>query len=434
MPPLSAVAGRLALVFVPPAGHEQTFQSWSELGSWYLRLARDRRTASAEIRNKVAELTASQPTTLAKVQALAAFVQADIRYVAIELGIGGLQPHSAADVYTRRYGDCKDKVTLLSAMLQEIGVDSYYLIVNTQRGAVTSSSPVSLGFNHVILAIQLPQGIEDPTLLAQRSHPKLGRLLLFDPTDPFTPFGRIAGPLQGGYGLLVAPDGGELMETPVLAANANTIERTAHLQLDEGGRLSGDVHETWVGDPAAMERNALASKAQDADMVRPIEAVMAQSFPTFQLTKAVVSNRIVPGKPLEWTYSLEVDRYAQVSGDILTVRPRVLGSEATGLLETKEPRRYDVEFEGLRHDTDVFEIVLPPGYVVEDLPPPVNEEHAFAAYHSRTEASGQTLKYSRVFELRQVSVPAAHADELKAFYRVILNDERMPAVLRRTGG
>ena len=67
-------------------------------------------------------------------RALAKFVQGDIRYVAIELGIGGLQPHQASDIYSHRYGDCKDKATLMSSMLREIGVESYYLDVNTQRG------------------------------------------------------------------------------------------------------------------------------------------------------------------------------------------------------------------------------------------------------------------------------------------------------------
>jgi transglutaminase-like putative cysteine protease len=54
-------------------------------------------------------------------------VQHDIRYVAIELGIGAQQPHPASDVFTKRYGDCKDKATLLSSILKEIGVDSYYV-------------------------------------------------------------------------------------------------------------------------------------------------------------------------------------------------------------------------------------------------------------------------------------------------------------------
>ena len=433
MPPMRAVAGRMAVLLLPPSGREQGVQSWSELGTWYLDLTRDRRTASGEIKKKVAELTASQATTLGKIQALASFVQTDIRYVAIELGIGGFQPHIAADAFAHRYGDCKDKVTLLSSMLKEIGIESHYLLVNTARGAITSAAPVDLDFNHVIIAIQLPPDIQDPALLATRQYTRLGRLLLFDPTDPFSPLGQIPGALQGGYGLLAAPGGGELVELPVLPSSANGIQRTAHFGLNVNGQLSGEVHEVWAGDPAARERGILAAASLETGRAKPLEALLADSFATFNLTQAALSNRLAASSPLEWTYSLAVDQYAKVSGDLMTVRPRVLGSKSPGFLETKEPRQYDIEFEGLRRDTDVFEIALPAGYKVDELPRALDEEHTFATYHSKTEVVGSTLRYSRTFELKSVSVPAAQADELKAFYRNILNDERMPAVLRNVG-
>jgi hypothetical protein len=434
MPPLAALEGRLAVALVPPAGTGESFQSWRALGAWYRGLTLDRRVASADIKSKVAELTGSQTTTLAKMQALAGFVQSDIRYVAIELGIGGLQPHSAPNVFAHRYGDCKDKVTLLSTMLKEIGVESHYLIVNTTRGAVSDSTPVGLRFNHVILAIQLPQDTQDPTLPATLTDAKLGRLLLFDPTDTYTPLGQLAGALQGGYGLLVTPDGGELIQIPVLPPGTSSIQRTAHLQLDENGHLSGEVHEVWAGDPASEERSSLDLTTQETDRIKSIESVLAGSLPTFQLTKAAITNRQISSKPLEWTYSLEVDQYARPTGNLLTVRPRVLGSMSSGLLETREPRRYDIELEGPRRDSDLFEITLPEGYVVDELPPAVNEDYPFAAYHSKTEAVGRTLKYTRVFEMKSVTVPVAQAGDLKELYRIINNDERMPAVLKKGGG
>jgi hypothetical protein len=433
MPPLAAIEGRLAVTLVPPPGHGASFQSWRDLGAWYQNLTLDRRVATADIKGKATELAGSQVTTLGKMQALASFVQSDIRYVAIELGIGGLQPHSAQDVFAHRYGDCKDKVTLLSTMLKEMGVDSHYLIVNSTRGAVTDASPVSMNFDHVILAIQLPPDVQDPTLIATIVHPKLGRLLLFDPTDTYTPFGQLSGELQGGYGLLVSPEGGELIKVPVLPPSANAIQRTAHLQLEDNGRLSGEIHEVWSGDPAAEERSTLDATTQETDRIKTIESLMAHSFATFQLTKAAITNRTAASKPLEWTYSLEVDQYAKVNGSLLTIRPRVLGNLSTGLLETKEPRRYDIEFDGPRRDTDVFEITLPQGYEVDDLPPAVNEDHSFAAYHSKTEAVGRVLRYTRSFEMKSVSVPVAQAGELKSLYRVIANDERMSAVLKKKG-
>ncbi len=138
--------------------------------------------ASEPIKQEVIALTAGKATPLQKMQAIAGFVQHDIRYVAIELGIGGWQPHAAPDVFSHRYGDCKDKATLMRAMLREIGVDSYQVVINAERGAITREMPAHNGFNHVILAIKLPDGMNDPSLVAVTQDPKLGRILFFDPT------------------------------------------------------------------------------------------------------------------------------------------------------------------------------------------------------------------------------------------------------------
>jgi transglutaminase-like putative cysteine protease len=431
MPPWRGIAGRMVVAFVPPSGQDPGIQSWREIGAWYLGLTRGRREASGEIKQKVVELTASVPALLGKMQALANFVQNDIRYVAIELGIGGQQPHPATETFNHRYGDCKDKVTLLSAMLKEIGVDSYYVIINTERGSVTATTPPNLDFNHAILAIALPAGVDAATLRARIAHPKLGQILFFDPTDALTPLGRLSGALQANYGMLVTPDGGELLALPQLSTDSNGIERTAKMTLDEKGTLRGDVHEVRLGDRASSQRYALRSTTQDTDRIKPVESVAGASFSTFQILKATVANLHLADRPFEWNYTLEAPNYAKTAGDLLLVRPRVLGSKTSGLLETKEARQYPVEFEGPERDTDVFEIELPAGYQLDELPPPVNLDDEFASYQSKTEIVGRTLRYSRTFEIKNLSVPVSEAQKLREFYRVIANDERNSAVLKR---
>jgi hypothetical protein len=163
------------------------------------------------------------------------------------LSAGGYQPHAAADIFAHRYGDCKDNATLLGAMLSEIGVNSYYVVINTERGAVTPTTPPNLDFNHIILAIALPMDIDTATLSARTMHPKLGQLLFFDPTDGLTPFGKLSGELQGNYGLLVALGGGELIELPQLPPTQNGVARVATMTLDEQGTLSGNIDEVRVG-------------------------------------------------------------------------------------------------------------------------------------------------------------------------------------------
>ncbi len=431
MPPWRGIASRLVLSLQPPGGAGGGFQSWQEVGSWYLGLTNGRRDASAQIREKVQQLTASPPEPLAKMQALAAFVQTDIRYVAIELGVGGVQPHPAGEVLTHGYGDCKDKVTLLSSMLKEIGIESYYVLINTERGSVTAATPPNLGFNHAIIAIRLPAGIDTKQMPAVVAHRTLGPLLFFDPTHPLIPLGNLPGGLQANHGMLVVPAGGELVSLPQTATALNGIQRTAKLTLDDQGTLKGDVRETWSGDAAAAQRYSLRTAQLDVDQIKPVESMLTDSLSTFDILSATVSNQRVLDRPLVWNYKLEVPRYPRTAGDLLIIRPRVLGSLSTSLLETKESRQHPIEFSAPTRNTDEFEITVPPGYAVDSLPPAINEDLGFVSYRSSTSFSGNVLRYTRTLELKELSVPPAKAETLKRFFRVIEGDERNPAVLKK---
>jgi len=430
MPALQGIVGRAALsVNAPASGHND---AWSDVVSWYGELTEGRRLASPEIKQQVAELTAASPTLVTKMQALTEFVQQNIRYVAIEIGIGAYQPRPAAEVFSRRYGDCKDKATLLSAMLHEIGVESYYVIVNTGRGVITNSTPPGLDFNHMVLAVRLPDGVEDGSFGALVKHPKLGPLLIFDPTNEFIPLGSLSTSLQGNYGLLVAPGVSELIQLPRLASGANAIRRAAQMTLDSDGTLQGEVREIWVGEAAAVQRSAHRLTDQTTDPIKHVEAQLASSFAGVQVLKAAVDNLQHIERPVNWTYSLQASGYGKVADNLLILRPRILGSKTSGFLETDAPRELPIELGSPEEDSDDFEIALPSGYVSDFLPPAVDVEYPFGSYHSKTEVRGNMLRYSRTFVLKETSIPANEAQELRRFYQIINADERASAVLKRT--
>jgi Domain of Unknown Function with PDB structure (DUF3857)/Transglutaminase-like superfamily len=433
MPPHDGVAGAMVLSFFPPGGPALNgFADWDGMGKWYANLVRDRMEASAPIKQEVAALTASKTTPLQKMRALAEFAQRDIRYVAIELGIGGWQPHAAPDVFSHRYGDCKDKATLLRSMLQEIGVDTYHVAIYTERGAITPLTPAHHGFNHVIIAIKLPEGMADSSLIATIQHPGLGRILFFDPTNELIPFGQIPGYLQANYGLLVTPNGGELVELPQQPSSMNSIQRTAKLTLDTTGTLKGDVKETRLGERASSERWRLRTVTKDIDRIKPIEELLANSLSSFRITHATLINLQQTDQPFGFNYSFESQNYAKSAGNLLLVRPRVIGNKGFGFLETKEPRKFPIEFEGPARDTDTFEITIPAGYTVDDLPPPVDADFSFASYHAKTVVNGNVVDYTRTFEVKELSVPVNKAEDLRKFYRIIAGDERNTVVLKPT--
>jgi hypothetical protein len=187
-----------------------------------------------------------------------------------------------------------------------------------------------------------------------------------------------------------------------------------------------------VGDRAWSERWQLRTVTRDTDRIKPIETLLSGSLSSFHITRASVTNLTHTDQPFGFEYAFESESYAKSAGNLLLVRPRVIGVKAQALLETKEPRKFAIEFEGPSRDTDTFEITIPPGYEVDDLPPPVDAEYGFASYHSKTEVKGDVIGYSRTFEVKELSVPVSKADDLRKFYRIIAGDERNTVVLKAT--
>src|SRR5437763_2053309 len=120
------------------------------------------------------------------------------------------------------------------------------------------------------------------------------------------------------------------------------------------------------------------------------------------ITTAVVQNLTQTNLPFGFDYSFVARNYAKTAGDLLLVRPRVLGVKSSAILETKEPRQFPVEFEGPVQESDTFEITLPAGYEVDDFPPPVDADFPFASSPYKTAPKDSVITYSRPYEGKEL--------------------------------
>ena len=432
MPHWRAVAGWMGVTFYArSSGGEYHPSSWRDIGLWYSRLAGDRSKPSAAIRQKVAELTASTPTLLDKIRVLAAFVQKEVRYVAIEIGIGGYQPHLAEQVFTNRYGDCKDKVTLLRSMLAEIAVNSFYVLINSSRGAVNPEFPTALSFDHAILAIVLPAEVPQARLWSVEKDAQRGYLLYFDPTDTLVPLGLLPESLQMNHGLVVLETGGELRALPLMPPVLNKLLRNEKLVLLSSGAIQGTVTEVRTGAMATDLRARLLGVTA-ADRNKVLESFLGTFVGSSTLQSFHVENLENPDESLVVQYTFEASGYGKVAGDLLLIRPRVLGEKGGGVFESRSgvQRKYPVEFSSTSLQSDLVEISLPAGYAVDEIPTPIDLNASFGAYHSRCEVKGAILSYIRSYEINALRVPADHWDEFLALNSRIAADERTNAVLK----
>ncbi len=435
MPAWRSLAGWMGLKYFPqdPAMRSRTNGSWKDMGLWYNGLTQSSRLASPQIQQKVAELTSGLSDPLSKMRALTEYMQRSIRYFAVEIGIGGYQPHPAAEVFAHQFGDCKDKATLLSSMLSQIGIDSYYVIVDTHRGVVHPSYP-SMDFNHAILAIRLPDTVSDADLYSVVNDPKLGRLLIFDPTNEHVPMGYIPWYLQQSYGLLVAPDGGELISLPLLPPATNRLLRVAKFDLTATGDLSGEVQQIEWGGPAAQQRREFLEQPP-AKRAEIFEHFLGGFLNNFVFLGGSLGNLDKEDQSLSLDYKFSAQGYANPSGDLLILRPDIVGNEDIGLLNLftqHKARKYPVQFEEAMRQDDVFDITLPPGYGLDGLPQPVEASCDYATYRSEIKVADGVLHYKRSFEVKDVIVPVDKLPEIRDFLQQVAADQQSAAVLKRT--
>jgi len=434
MPNWRAVAGWAGIKYFPrdPAMRAKSSGSWQDVGSWYANLTQSSRVASPQIKDKVSELTSGIPDTLGKMRALTDFMQRNIRYFAVEIGIGGYQPHPAAEVFAHKFGDCKDKATLLGSMLGEIGIETYYVLVHTHRGFVHPSYP-SIAFNHAILAIRLPDSVSDAGLYAIVPNKKLGRLLIFDPTNERVPLGYLPWYLQQSDALLVTPDGGELISLPLLPSSTNRLLRTGKFTVTSNGALIGDVQELEWGGPAAREREQFLD-AEPSKRSEIFDRFLANFLASFTLTGASLGNLEKYDDTLSLNYKFVSPGYANAAGDLLFLRPRIVGDKDTGMLRLfteHKPRQYPIEFDEATRQDDVFDITVPAGFVIDGLPQPVQADCDYASYRSETKFADGVLHYKRTFEIKDVMVPKEKLPVVRDFLQQVAADQQAAAVLRR---
>jgi hypothetical protein len=426
-PEFESMAGRLVVRYSrdpQPTGDDAL---WTAIGDWYTTLASPSAQATPDLSAKAKELVAGQTDFTAKIQSIASYMQRNIRYVGIEIGIGGLQPHTADAVFRNRYGDCKDKATLLRAMLESVGIHSTWVLVDSRRGFVDPKIP-SVHGNHAIAAIEIPAGYTNPVLQSVVTAKSGKRYLIFDPTNEWIPIGQIPPNEQGGYGILTEGNQSQLIALPVMAPAADYVGHTIHAQLAADGSLEATVVEQRFGYAAERPRVTFTegSQQQQRDY---LEKRLRRDLDSVSIENVTAEHSTDLSQPLELNYSFRVASYARSAGDLLLVRPRILGSDAWSL--PRESRAWPIDLSAVQTRSDHIDVTLPPGYVVDELPDPVSLDTDFASYHSVVTADATSLHYSREYTVKQLELDASRYDDVRKFAERVAYDEATSAVLKK---
>jgi len=368
-----------------PAMAWTTFKSWEAVGAWYQGLESDRIVPDAEVKAKVAELTAGKTTEEEKVRAVYGYVATQIRYIGVAFGIGRYQPHRASEVLENQYGDCKDKHTLLAAMLTALGLHPDAVLIGAGvRFNEAVPSPGS--FNHLITTVAVS-----------------GQAVWLDSTEEVAPYRALAYVIRDRKALVV-PDAGvaKIEMTPATLPFPTTQKMNSVGTLDRDGTSNSHLLLTVRGDDEMAIRAAFrqVSPAQYDQMVQQISRYLGYAGTT---SHAEISRPEETTEPM----TIDYDYKREKSGDWdnLKIVPQLAPVELPQVDE-KEPPIQAIPLGVPRVNISTSAMKLPDGWGAE-LPDAIHAKSAYASYDETYRIDKGTVYAERRIEVLTEKVPVA---------------------------
>ena len=427
-PSVKNLVPHIAVSYAPQANatNFRVFKDWREVSRWNTEISAASAALNDEIAFKARELAANAKTEYDKIRAVGAFVQ-NLQYISVDIGVGkgnGYRPRPASLVLQRGYGDCKDKANLMLALLKALKIEAYLVsIYSGDRTFVREEWASPRQFNHGIIAVKVSDETLAPTVLTDAT---LGRLLIFDPTDSYTPVGDLPDYLQGSLALIVAGDNGKLLKMPVTPPESNGMSRTVDFTIEPTGDISGVIRERAVGQSASTARRYLRG-IPAAEYNKLIERWVVHGISTARVGK------ITPvDKAGENQFDLDIELRAPVYGQLmqnrLLVFKPVVVDRLNSLWLTDNNRTHPVIMEASAfNETATFK--LPAGFDVDEMPDPIKLETPFGKYSTSYEVKENSLIFRRSLVLNAATIPVDKYPQVKDFFVKIRSAEQSPVVL-----
>jgi hypothetical protein len=411
-----------------PAGVEMDLSSWPNFSAAVMPVFQSQLRTDGVVAAKAKELIASAKTDWERIGALCRFVQKDIRYLQIDMNkdyLAGYRPNPAADVLVNRYGDCKDKATLLISMLRAMGKEGYYLLVSSgDPFAVPEDWPSSQSFNHVIVAI--PADDTTPTSWPIIEDVRLGKLVVFDPTNPVAPLGVLASEDQGGWGLIVSSPGSTLVRMPFEEAMRTGVERTITASLLPDGGLVAAVKERTLGSHGADSYWERFHQTDDR-YGRSLEEEVHRVFPV--ISKFTWKDRWDDAHPVhEVETNFEVINFSRRLGlERILVAPGIFDGDRT---LPPSPAKFEAVMFYPGYLKESVRLKIPDGWIVQELPDNWSVENERSSCALKYRLEGGEIVYESEFINKGGMFDRAAYDSLRALRAKIHDATRRSAVLK----
>lgn len=384
--------------------------TWEELSAWHHLLLDGRDVLGAEEIEHIKSLVAGLEDDYDKVKRLYDYMGEKMRYVSIQLGIGGLQPMQASETLRVGFGDCKALSYLLKVMLHTVGIHSEYVVISTTNEKLYADYPNVQQMNHVILKVPLKE-----------------RTLWLECTNPFIPFGYVHADIAGHDALVVRPQGGMLEKLPVYADSLHVQNYQVNVKLDDTATASVDVEcksflSQYEAHSALLRMDPKNRKDYVAGNVRLNKMTVSE-------VEVVEMPDSLPG--LAERYNIKA-MYGNKNGNRLFVPVNPFRQEPFSL--SRSVRKYPIHLNYGYSDNDTIRINIPQGYRVESKPKDIVESFPFGHIRSIVEVTDKEIVITQSLYVKRGVYLPEKMEEFLAFSECIKKAYNGKVILSKPAG
>lgn len=386
--------------------------SWKDFGNWMnSNLLLNTDDISEATKQKMVEIVGTTSDPIEKAKIIYNYVQNKVRYVSIQLGIGGWKPMNASDVDRLGYGDCKALSNYTKALLNAVNVPSYYTIIygdSTKRDILNDF--VSMQGNHAILTI-----------------PNQGKLYSLECTSQVTPFGFNGDFTDDRIALIIKPEGGEIIKTSDYNERNSKQIQTGSYSVDQEGNLKAQIkiQSTGVqyGDKYFLE-NAKPINVSDH---------YKSNLSEINNLKLDKINFINDKSNYQFTENLELSaiNYATFSGTLIMF-PINAFNRYSSVPQRYRNRTNIFEIERGFYDEDVIEINLPTGYVIDGKPENSSITNKFGEYRTTIKGISEfKINYKRQLLIKKGTFEKEEYEEFRKFLEQVVKLDNSKILLTK---
>jgi hypothetical protein len=364
--------------------------------------------ADSEIKSKVSQLIKNQGSIEAKIRAICNFCAQKIRYVAVEYGEAGYEPHKAEDILKNKYGDCKDQAILLVTMLKEAGISSFPVLIGTKECYNLNEDFPAVLFDHCIAAVSLKD-----------------KIVFIDPTAETCSFGDLPGGDQDRKVLVFKEDSYAIENTPLYPAEHNKIEQRISLKINSDETMTAEKVNLTYGVYDQAQRFWLLYTPPELIKEALNEKIQGISIGA-KLNSYLIKNLENLNEPIVLSYNFQGPEYLTLAGP-LRIMPQLSGLDTS--LVAKDKRKYPLDFNILDTKETLYEMEIPKSFAVKYLPDNVSRNNQWMGFTVEYNRKDNKIIFRQKIELRKKEVSLSEYPDFKKFFEDIAKQVKQRVVL-----